>query len=70
MTKKFYEQEKRYKIKIANNGSVPLTLKKLGTRLFLVDEKCDETYTKDEIDQAGFGWVFDCEGVEVREVPE
>lgn len=62
------EQEKRYRIKIANNGSEPLKLKKIGARIFLVDEDCDDSFTKQEIEQAGFGWVFDCDGVEVKEV--
>lgn len=25
-------------------------------------------YTRKELEDAGFGWVFDCEGVEVQEV--
>ena len=25
-------------------------------------------YTRKELEEAGFGWVFDCEGVEVKEV--
>ncbi|MTB64098.1 DUF1642 domain-containing protein [Streptococcus sp. zg-86] len=62
------EQEKKYKVKIANNGSQPLTFKKLGPKIFFVDEKCDESFTKQELEQAGFGWVFDCDGAEVEEV--
>lgn len=27
-------------------------------------------FTREELEQAGFGWVFDCPGVEVREVEE
>lgn len=26
------------------------------------------THTRKELEEAGFGWVFDCEGVEVKEV--
>lgn len=27
-------------------------------------------FTRKELEEAGFGWVFDCEGIEVREVEE
>lgn len=27
-------------------------------------------FTRKELEDAGFGWVFDCEGVEVEEVTE
>ena len=27
-------------------------------------------FTQKQLEQAGFGWVFDCEGVEVEEVEE
>lgn len=27
-------------------------------------------HTKEDLEQAGFGWVFDCEGMEVKEVDE
>ncbi len=30
--------------------------------------KFKHKFTRKELEQAGFGWVFDCEGVEVREV--
>nr|DAK48445.1 MAG TPA: protein of unknown function (DUF4892) [Caudoviricetes sp.] len=26
------------------------------------------SHTRKELEEAGFGWVFDCEGVEVEEV--
>lgn len=29
--------------------------------------KFKHKFTREELEQAGFGWVFDCEGVEVRE---
>lgn len=28
------------------------------------------TFTRKELEQAGFGWVFDCKGIEVKEVKE
>ena len=27
-------------------------------------------YTRKELEEAGFGWVFDCEGIEIKEVKE
>lgn len=30
--------------------------------------KFKHKFTREELEQAGFGWVFDCDGVEVREV--
>lgn len=30
--------------------------------------KFKHKFTREELEQVGFGWVFDCEGVEVREV--
>ena len=29
---------------------------------------CHTSHTRKELEEAGFGWVFDCEGVEVKEV--
>lgn len=29
-----------------------------------------ENHTRKELEQAGFGWVFDCPGIEVEEVEE
>lgn len=68
------EKEKRYVIKFKNiqehhsflNFSV-----KTEKWLFSIPEG-DTLYrthhTRKELEEAGFGWVFDCEGVEVQEV--
>ena len=59
------EQEKRYFVKIRatkhcfakdGNGKIFFSLAYKGC------------FTKKELEDAGFGWVFDCEGVEVQEV--
>lgn len=34
---------------------------------FTVDEE-RPTFTRKELEDAGFGWVFDCEGIEIEEV--
>lgn len=70
------EKEKRYKVvmpNVSSTGGVLTRIKHndswiwidtLGT---IVEGR---THTRKELEKAGFGWVFDCEGVEVREVEE
>ena len=50
------EREKRYRIKMKNE--------KYNHTVVIGD------YTRKELEDAGFGWVFDCEDVEVQEVQE
>ena len=33
-----------------------------------LDKKFRTEHTKKQLEEAGFGWVFDCEGIEVKEV--
>ena len=35
-----------------------------------LDKKFRTEHTKKQLEQAGFGWVFDCEGIEIEEVTE
>lgn len=35
-----------------------------------IDKKFRTEHTRKELEDAGFGWVFDCPGVEVKEVEE
>ena len=35
-----------------------------------LDKKFRTEHTKKELEEAGFGWVFDCEGIEIEEVTE
>lgn len=70
------EKEKKYKIvmlNIASSGGVLTRIKHddswiwidtLGT---IVEGR---THTRKELEEAGFGWVFDCEGIEIEEVTE
>ena len=70
------EKEKRYKVvmlNIASSGGVLTRIKHddswiwidtLGT---IVEGR---THTRKELENAGFGWVFDCPGLEVEEVEE
>lgn len=68
------EQEKRYKVKIPNTmNHIGQTqyLCKSGPNLFFCGNNIERfkfKYTRKELEDAGFSWVFDCEGVEVQEV--
>lgn len=71
-------EEKRYTVKIKailgqyleryylNNEELTPQFKR--TQLKERDEL--PTFTHKELEQAGFGWVFDCEGIEIEEVEE
>lgn len=70
------EKEKRYKVvmpNVSSSGGVLTRIKHddswiwidtLGT---IVEGR---THTRKELEEAGFGWVFDCEGIEIEEVEE
>lgn len=59
-------EEKRYLVQIKGTGQyLEKTLPLINfSSLF------KSTFTKKELEEAGFGWVFDCPGVEVEEVTE
>lgn len=70
------KQEKRYKVvmpNVSSSGGVLTRIKHddswiwidtLGT---IVEGR---THTRKELEEAGFGWVFDCPGIEIEEVEE
>ena len=62
------EEEKRYIVSL-NNGQ-PLTKTQSGKALYFNQNIITGNYkfTRKELEEAGFGWVFDCEGIEVEEV--
>ena len=69
------EKEKRYRIsmpKARNYKNHAQILCEKDGKIFW----CGEWYpfrtkfTRKELEEAGFGWVFDCEGIEVEEVTE
>lgn len=70
------EEEKRYIIKLKGvpDGAKFLKYAKVtqewyfGMKGFYSDGKI--RHTRKELEEAGFGWVFDCEGIEVEEVEE
>lgn len=70
------EEEKRYTVKIKavlgqylgryylNNETLTPQFSRTH---FIGNEECP-TFTRKELESNGFGWVFNCEGVEVKEV--
>lgn len=69
------EEEKRYLVKmkglVKKNSYLNFNLG--GVWLFYNEDDFDgyrAHHTRKELEKAGFGWVFDCEGVEVEEVEE
>lgn len=68
------EKEKRYKVvmpNVSSSGGV-LTRIKHGDSWIWIDALGTiiegRTHTRKELEEAGFGWVFDCEGIEIEEV--
>ena len=59
------EEEKRYSVEI--RATKHYFLKDRNGKIFfsLLYKSC---FTKKELEDAGFGWVFSCEGIEVEEV--
>lgn len=70
------EKEKRYLVKMKGISSNMCYLNRVGNKWIIagIDEHTGmNIYTKHtikELDKAGFGWVFDCPGVEIEEVEE
>ena len=68
------EKEKRYLVKVKNVLTRQSALnrnKKSGRFIFSNPEEnslYDTKFTRKELEEAGFGWVFDCPGIEIEEV--
>lgn len=60
------EEEKRYEVKIKASGQY-LAKTKLKEISFMYNGACSH-FTRKELEAAGFGWVFDCPGIQVQEV--
>ena len=59
------EEEKRYLVKIRATKHY---IAKDGTGKIFFSLAYKERFTKKELEEAGFGWVFDCPGIEIEEV--
>ena len=63
------EKEKRYEVLLCNGQSLKTVYRQGGDRLDFEKVYGDlENFTRKQLEDAGFGWVFDCEGIEIREV--
>lgn len=60
------EEEKRYRVKLKVTSQY-LRKDESGTRFssFFISD-----FTRNDIEDLGFGWVFDCPGIEIEEVTE
>ena len=63
------EKEKRYEVILCNGQSLKTVYRQGEDRLDFEKVYGDiERFTRKQLEEAGFGWVFDCEGMEVEEV--
>lgn len=68
------EEEKRYRVKLKGVSEYGCYLNKgsLSKEYFLESKAeiggCITKHTKKELEEAGFGWVFDCPDIEIEEV--
>ena len=70
------EKEKRYRVKLKGiNSESEYLYYGMRSCTWRLGEKNESGYfrknhTRKELEEAGFGWVFDCEGIELEEVEE
>ena len=68
------EKEKQYLVKLKGVVCNSMVLKhNINEDTWYMNNKTDYTdlksyHTRKELEEAGFGWVFDCEGIEIEEV--
>lgn len=62
------EKEKRYLVTLKNRQ--PLVKSQSGSTLYFSQDITARNYkgTQKELEDANFGWVFDCSGIEIEEV--
>ena len=61
------EKEKRYTV-VMKTTKQPLYYNVLDKKLFFSMGGLATKFTRKELEEAGFGWVFDCPGIEIEEV--
>lgn len=65
------DEEKRYRVKLKSNPEEVdylVDTKRNGLRFYSNIYVQSREHTRKEIEAAGFGWVFDCSGIEIEEV--
>ena len=63
------DEEKRYLVKIKASGQYIMNNPDENA-VFFYSSRAYSKLTRKELEEAGFGWVFDCEGIEIEEVTE
>ena len=61
------DEEKRYLVNIKASGQYIMNNPDENA-VFFYSSRAYSKLTRKELEEAGFGWVFDCEGVEIEEV--
>ena len=65
------EKEKKYEVILCNGQSLKTVYRQGEDRLDFEKVYGDlERFTRKQLVEAGFGWVFDCPGIEIEEVTE
>ncbi len=61
------EEEKRYTVVVKATKQL-LYYNAINKKLFFSLGGLATKFTRKQLEEAGFGWVFDCEGIEIEEV--
>lgn len=61
------EKEKRYTV-VMKTTKQPLYYNAVSKKMFFSMGKLVTSFTRKELEEANFGWVFDCPGIEIEEV--
>ena len=61
------DEEKRYLVKIKASGQYIMKNPDENV-IFFYSKRAYSKLTRKELEEAGYGWVFDCEGIEVEEI--
>jgi hypothetical protein len=67
------EKEKRYRVKFIQTGQHIVKNIYPSGEYFVIktsDINSTDSFTRKELEDAGFSWVFDCPGIEVQEVTD
>ena len=65
------EKEKRYRVKFIQTGQHLAKNTFPSGEYFIIKISAissTDSFTRKELEEAGFGWVFDCPGIEIEEV--
>ena len=68
------EKEKRYRVKMKGHIHENILVYGYGVKRYFFSSSLEGNrrakHTRKELEQAGFGWVFDCPGIDVKEVED